>query len=202
MQFNTQNTNDGHGHGHVKSYSCSFCKRGFTNAQALGGHMNTHRRDRARLKQSYEENMLSLDISIKNTNNNDHEHVLDKDNDHAPQKGKVIGTENLPQYIPSFVGMITAINEIKGGDSVLMQMIEDKKGYLDLELKLGSDMEEESNLSTRKNCKKPFTFCDKDNDHGPLRGKRIEGKKVELDLELRLGIEPHETPTLSTIEFF
>ncbi|CAL0302686.1 unnamed protein product [Lupinus luteus] len=196
MQFNTQNTNDGHGQ--VKSYSCSFCKRGFTNAQALGGHMNTHRRDRARLKQSYEENMLSLDISIKN----DHEPVLDKDNDHEPQKGKVVSTEGLPQYIPSFVGMITAINEIKGAGSVLVQMIEDKTGYLDLELKLGSDMEEVPTLSNRKNCKKPFTFCDKDNDHGHLRGKRIEGKKVELDLELRLGTEPHVTPTLSTIEFF
>ncbi|CAL1411160.1 unnamed protein product [Linum trigynum] len=31
-----------------RSYECSFCKRGFTNAQALGGHMNIHRRDRAK----------------------------------------------------------------------------------------------------------------------------------------------------------
>ncbi|KAJ9160157.1 hypothetical protein P3X46_025587 [Hevea brasiliensis] len=35
-----------------RSYSCSFCKREFRSAQALGGHMNVHRRDRARLKQS------------------------------------------------------------------------------------------------------------------------------------------------------
>ncbi|CAL5065879.1 unnamed protein product [Urochloa decumbens] len=28
-------------------YECSFCKRGFTNAQALGGHMNIHRKDRS-----------------------------------------------------------------------------------------------------------------------------------------------------------
>ncbi|XP_040381604.1 zinc finger protein STAMENLESS 1-like [Oryza brachyantha] len=27
-------------------YECTFCKRGFTNAQALGGHMNIHRKDR------------------------------------------------------------------------------------------------------------------------------------------------------------
>ncbi|KAJ7964559.1 putative Transcriptional regulator SUPERMAN [Quillaja saponaria] len=33
-----------------RSYSCSFCKREFSSAQALGGHMNVHRRDRARLK--------------------------------------------------------------------------------------------------------------------------------------------------------
>ncbi|XP_010274874.1 PREDICTED: transcriptional regulator SUPERMAN-like [Nelumbo nucifera] len=35
-----------------RSYTCSFCKREFKSAQALGGHMNVHRRDRARLTQS------------------------------------------------------------------------------------------------------------------------------------------------------
>ncbi|KAJ7954752.1 Transcriptional regulator SUPERMAN [Quillaja saponaria] len=34
-----------------RSYTCSFCKREFRSAQALGGHMNVHRRDRARLRQ-------------------------------------------------------------------------------------------------------------------------------------------------------
>lgn len=34
-----------------RSYICSFCIRGFSNAQALGGHMNIHRRDRAKLRQ-------------------------------------------------------------------------------------------------------------------------------------------------------
>ncbi|KAJ8648264.1 hypothetical protein MRB53_001287 [Persea americana] len=32
-------------------YECMFCKRGFSTAQALGGHMNIHRRDRARIRQ-------------------------------------------------------------------------------------------------------------------------------------------------------
>ncbi|KAM0034504.1 putative transcription factor C2H2 family [Helianthus debilis subsp. tardiflorus] len=35
-----------------RSYSCSFCRRDFRSAQALGGHMNVHRRERAKLKQS------------------------------------------------------------------------------------------------------------------------------------------------------
>ncbi|KAI4370582.1 hypothetical protein MLD38_018922 [Melastoma candidum] len=42
-------------HGSVwppKSYSCTFCSREFRSAQALGGHMNVHRRDRASLKLS------------------------------------------------------------------------------------------------------------------------------------------------------
>ncbi|XP_047337149.1 transcriptional regulator SUPERMAN-like [Impatiens glandulifera] len=33
-----------------RSYDCIFCKRGFTTAQALGGHMNIHRKDRAKAK--------------------------------------------------------------------------------------------------------------------------------------------------------
>ncbi|XP_022760040.1 transcriptional regulator SUPERMAN-like [Durio zibethinus] len=35
---------------HPKYYTCSFCKREFRSAQALGGHMNVHRKDRARLR--------------------------------------------------------------------------------------------------------------------------------------------------------
>ncbi|CAK9140665.1 unnamed protein product [Ilex paraguariensis] len=35
-----------------RNYKCSFCKKEFKSAQALGGHMNIHRRDRARLRQS------------------------------------------------------------------------------------------------------------------------------------------------------
>ncbi|KAJ3672187.1 hypothetical protein LUZ60_006908 [Juncus effusus] len=29
-------------------YNCVYCMRGFTTAQALGGHMNIHRKDRAK----------------------------------------------------------------------------------------------------------------------------------------------------------
>ncbi|KAL6989841.1 hypothetical protein U1Q18_015591 [Sarracenia purpurea var. burkii] len=32
----------------VRSYECTFCKGGFSNAQALGGHMNMHRKDKAK----------------------------------------------------------------------------------------------------------------------------------------------------------
>ncbi|KAL4571988.1 hypothetical protein LXL04_018756 [Taraxacum kok-saghyz] len=31
-----------------RSYECIYCKHGFTSAQALGGHMNVHRKDRAK----------------------------------------------------------------------------------------------------------------------------------------------------------
>jgi hypothetical protein len=46
----------------ARSYECTFCKRGFSNAQALGGHMNIHRKDKAKLKHSSSETQQSLDI--------------------------------------------------------------------------------------------------------------------------------------------
>ncbi|KAG0466552.1 hypothetical protein HPP92_018132 [Vanilla planifolia] len=37
----------------LRSFICTFCRREFRSAQALGGHMNIHRRDRALLNQAY-----------------------------------------------------------------------------------------------------------------------------------------------------
>ncbi|CAI9762713.1 unnamed protein product [Fraxinus pennsylvanica] len=47
--------NDDDNTGVGRSYECNFCKRGFTNAQALGGHMNIHRKDKAKAKQKAQE---------------------------------------------------------------------------------------------------------------------------------------------------
>ncbi|KAK7285184.1 hypothetical protein RJT34_19945 [Clitoria ternatea] len=49
-----------------RSYSCNFCRREFRSAQALGGHMNVHRRDRARLKQSLSSDNEALHHHHKN----------------------------------------------------------------------------------------------------------------------------------------
>jgi hypothetical protein len=55
-----------------RSYSCSFCRREFRSAQALGGHMNVHRRDRARLKQS----PASLNETLHHNHQNDHHNPI------------------------------------------------------------------------------------------------------------------------------
>lgn len=49
-----------------RSYECTFCRRGFTNAQALGGHMNIHRKDRAKAKQSAPNNSSLLSNKLSN----------------------------------------------------------------------------------------------------------------------------------------
>ncbi|KDP42208.1 hypothetical protein JCGZ_02938 [Jatropha curcas] len=56
------------GESQVRSYECTFCNRGFANSQALGGHMNIHRKDKAQLKQHSIDYYRQLCIEIpKNT---------------------------------------------------------------------------------------------------------------------------------------
>lgn len=50
-----------------RSYECNFCKKGFSNAQALGGHMNIHRKDKAKLKHA---SSSSKPNCYNNNNNN------------------------------------------------------------------------------------------------------------------------------------
>ncbi|XP_078447020.1 zinc finger protein GIS3-like [Wolffia australiana] len=49
-----------------RSYSCSFCRREFRSAQALGGHVNVHRRDRAKMKLSSPSFRVSPSSSAEN----------------------------------------------------------------------------------------------------------------------------------------
>lgn len=90
-----------------RSYSCSFCSREFRSAQALGGHMNVHRRDRARLKQPpspHKTDETSLDhqnsftssLAYSNTNpNSDDLRILASEAKLAPPS---LIQENSPPY--------------------------------------------------------------------------------------------------------
>ncbi|KAD4584587.1 hypothetical protein E3N88_22188 [Mikania micrantha] len=51
VEENSTDQTGGAGSG-SRSYECNFCKRGFTNAQALGGHMNIHRKHKPNHKES------------------------------------------------------------------------------------------------------------------------------------------------------
>ncbi|KAJ0964354.1 hypothetical protein J5N97_029476 [Dioscorea zingiberensis] len=54
----------------ARCYTCTFCGRMFRSAQALGGHMNVHRRDRAKLLQ-YSQRPENL--QAQGGNNGDHD---------------------------------------------------------------------------------------------------------------------------------
>ena len=62
--------NNDHDTGTGRSYECVFCKRGFTTAQALGGHMNIHRKDKAnKTKPSFVIPSSSSSIKVDDNNN-------------------------------------------------------------------------------------------------------------------------------------
>ncbi|XP_007009276.2 PREDICTED: probable transcriptional regulator RABBIT EARS [Theobroma cacao] len=78
-----------------RSYSCSFCRREFRSAQALGGHMNVHRRDRARLKQS----ALSSHNEVVVPHHQNHRKISPKSSDEPKilphQAGPLDSTDDL-----------------------------------------------------------------------------------------------------------
>ncbi|EXB65287.1 putative transcriptional regulator RABBIT EARS [Morus notabilis] len=90
-----------------RSYTCSFCMREFKSAQALGGHMNIHRRDRARLKQYY--CLTSIPNSTEISDDHDH---INHDRDHhssstittnisrflSPKYGSRVSTTNFSNH--------------------------------------------------------------------------------------------------------
>ncbi|CAO2822726.1 unnamed protein product [Amaranthus hypochondriacus] len=104
---------------YIRSYTCNFCKKGFSNAQALGGHMNIHRRDRAKLRK---------------TSSNDEDHSQEsselstsKDKDNVDDMGK---KEALPLFVE-------ASSSLKKENMYNPNVSKDDSG-LDLELRLGS----------------------------------------------------------------
>ncbi|GAV76550.1 hypothetical protein CFOL_v3_20023, partial [Cephalotus follicularis] len=116
-----------------RSYTCSFCKRGFSNAQALGGHMNIHRKDRARLNQANDENLLSLDTSCTT--------CFSREDDATPN------IEEL-QQLPLFAETPSPSDDKKAASLSDESMVEKNKQFsqgsssqiqLDLELRLGPD---------------------------------------------------------------
>ena len=92
-----------------RSYSCSFCRREFRSAQALGGHMNVHRRDRARLKQS------PPDLHREILNQNHHDHLNNSINPFHQNVSPLMITTSLgnssstASKIPQFPSQVCAL---------------------------------------------------------------------------------------------
>ncbi|WMV47345.1 hypothetical protein MTR67_040730 [Solanum verrucosum] len=111
-----------------RSYECVFCKRGFNTAQALGGHMNIHRKDRIKITRPSQTNRPYLTYFSGNTSTATKGPFVMN----GPDSGS---EDNRPQCLNLF-----------GDDWRILQFgenMEKNKGILeddlDLELRLGHD---------------------------------------------------------------
>ncbi|KAF8018887.1 hypothetical protein BT93_H3701 [Corymbia citriodora subsp. variegata] len=158
----------------VRSYECIFCKRGFSNAQALGGHMNIHRKDKAKLKQSSTTSPYSASSFVQ-----------------------------PPPQMPSLDAKFTGSSDTSKApwpwvlrregeeESIKKDDYSDAGGVRQLPLfseipSSTKDHDQEQNIQA--------SVKDKPIRHGSSRSTS------ELDLELRLGLEPQEVK--GTKKFF
>ncbi|KAI3469719.1 hypothetical protein Pfo_026382 [Paulownia fortunei] len=150
-----------------RSYECTFCKRGFTNAQALGGHMNIHRKDKAKAKQKNQEETSNIQ-NIKSDQNYANLRYFSQ-TDHQQQTSyyrPVGGQVNYQVYLPSSNPSFQTGNYLP-----VWRPEQHFEGHVD------------ANLSLRIGLSPPVE--DEERGH---EDRNV--KEVEVDLELRLGHDP------------
>lgn len=144
-----------------KSYECNFCKRGFSNAQALGGHMNIHRKDKAKLKQQ-SSNQTQPSLEVHHQKNPE----LEEQNKpnlnlkyHHQQDHVLLHMRQLPLFaespISSGEAQILPQAQIQGEVQVVtsegaLLSGQGSSSDLDLELRLGPEPSSSGATGTRK----------------------------------------------------
>ncbi|XVF46575.1 hypothetical protein PTKIN_Ptkin03bG0038200 [Pterospermum kingtungense] len=162
----------------ARSYECIFCKRGFSNAQALGGHMNIHRRDKAKLKQASpsETNQQSPDI-----------------------------TKIVPSYSPNHPSS-TAVQPIADARSGQERRSPGKWPWVfqddddvNKEIRQLPLFDEKPSITDQN----PSSQVQGGGIGKGLSSSQGSSESETLDLELRLGPEPQDSsPTMTTKKFF
>lgn len=173
-----------------RSYSCSFCGREFKSAQALGGHMNVHRRDRARLKQQ------SLSLS---SSSNDQATLLEYDQ--QEQQVLDVGSKVLVQEDSrKHNGTKREISDVCD-NNVLESSLKRFEHYndevkTDLSVGLLSSEFDPRKKQVINGSSSSWKRAKTDVSRLPMMlglvigVSKINGHHEELDLELRLGADP------------
>nr|XP_004295977.2 PREDICTED: zinc finger protein ZAT5-like [Fragaria vesca subsp. vesca] len=175
----------------AKSYECTFCKRGFSNAQALGGHMNIHRKDKAKLKQ------VSSSANIVETKQQ--QQRLPVEIPKMPQSYSPI----LLKVNPSITSSEAVADHIERSATTIRESSWPADWFL-------NDKEGENKLRHQLPL---FSQAPSDQDHHSQGGQQQQledhgnqsDKGSDLDLELRLGPEPQDsssTPGKATTRKF
>ncbi|KAI3793318.1 hypothetical protein L1987_35935 [Smallanthus sonchifolius] len=113
-----------------RSYSCSFCRREFRSAQALGGHMNVHRKQKAKLNQTAPFFPSLAEESLDSSSDTKSSCVYDEDL-LVPQTNLVLGFD-----LDSCMNMGVGGGKRRRTDDHVPPPI--MEGGLDLELRLAS----------------------------------------------------------------
>ncbi|KAJ7980809.1 transcriptional regulator TAC1-like [Quillaja saponaria] len=161
----------GGGQSSVRSYECTFCERGFSNAQALGGHMNIHRKDKAKLKQSTKV-MYSSNIPTHNSlwpmnqpkpafcnwtlSKQQQDASNTRDNDEA---GRAIEIRQLPLFAETPSSLSNNIETLDGqvhGETGHAAASSTGSEILDLELRLGHQPPHQDSASSRATGTRKF----------------------------------------------
>ncbi|KAI4349418.1 hypothetical protein L6164_010009 [Bauhinia variegata] len=149
-----------------RSYECVFCKRGFTTAQALGGHMNIHRKDRAKTKPSFPPSSSSKVVDDNCADLGFHSAIRSSPGNSYSTSSEVNANYHqliFPSLRPSYTNY---------GEDFCVQNPRDRNLF-------GEDWRR--SLSLHSN---PLSVCEN-------KGKVADsGEKDGLDLELRLGYDP------------
>ncbi|XP_076901864.1 uncharacterized protein LOC143556429 [Bidens hawaiensis] len=164
-----------------RSYTCTFCKREFRSAQALGGHMNVHRRDRARLHQA-QPNFINPNISSATAS------TLLIPTQELVANGGLCVLYSLPK--PNGIFDPSSLNNLKGSPSTLLS-ISPRPG-IDEVIDYPASMAPRSfnsSLSDSSYTEASASTSFKSNEKvGPDKKRRKTDSAIEgIDLELRLG---------------
>ncbi|KAJ7977276.1 transcriptional regulator TAC1-like [Quillaja saponaria] len=148
-------------------YECVFCKRGFTTAQALGGHMNIHRRDRAKTKPSLVASSSSKADDQNYSNLRSYQPIQSYQPHYSPPE--VNNITNYRIFFPQ-----SSHTEYGDDHHLLVQNQRDRNLF-------GEDWR--GSLSSHH--RNPF-YVDADKENT----EEISSDKVGLNLDLRLGYDP------------
>ncbi|CAI9297311.1 unnamed protein product [Lactuca saligna] len=123
-----------------RSYECMYCKHGFTTAQALGGHMNVHRKDRAKSRSNpsksntrpHQPCLITREFMSRST-------PIIYDNNHGKHKNPngLIITSSTREEMRLSLSLSLQFGLSHEGESI--QEGNEADDELDLELRLGYD---------------------------------------------------------------
>ncbi|CAN8316918.1 unnamed protein product [Cochlearia groenlandica] len=196
-----------------RSYTCSFCRKEFKSAQALGGHMNVHRRDRARRNQSNNDQYLFS----KSHNNRDHHETScytlvfnSKPNlFNKSQQSCVIDLSSSPFSLPTKKDTspslvveepyknskkICDLNETSITEQGKKRKIESMNliGCDDQKISSDDHILKRRRVCRRESSSEPLIFVSSLSCKSDIIARNEGNGFEDLDLELRLGANPHK----------